>query len=127
MKAPLAILLLTSCLCLDGVYSLVCWSCDGVESNWGCWRMQVCSDEDNYCATTYTGAGIGGYSSQSISKGCVPVCPEVGVNIGIAAMSIHCCSSFLCNISGANSIRINHLLLALAILASFFYLFGPRL
>ncbi|KAG8134022.1 hypothetical protein E2320_011763 [Naja naja] len=63
----------------------------------------------------------------SISKGCVPICPSVGVDIGIAAMSVHCCSSFLCNISGANSIQINHLVLALATLTSFFYLFGSRL
>ncbi|XP_070605398.1 lymphocyte antigen 6E-like [Erythrolamprus reginae] len=126
MKAPLAILL-AACLCVDNVFSLVCWSCDGVESNWGCWRWQICSDQDNYCATTYTGAGIGGYSTQSISKGCVPVCPQTGINIGIAAVSIKCCDSFLCNISGANSIRINPLVLALATLASLFYLFGSRL
>ncbi|XP_026571804.1 lymphocyte antigen 6E-like [Pseudonaja textilis] len=126
MKAPLAILL-AACLCVDGVFSLVCWSCDNVESNSQCWGMQTCSEGDNYCATTYSGGGIGGYSTQSISKGCVPVCPNVGVDIGIAAISVHCCSSFLCNISGANSIQINHLVLALALLASFFYLFGSRL
>ncbi|XP_070798059.1 lymphocyte antigen 6E-like isoform X1 [Pituophis catenifer annectens] len=126
MKAPLAILL-AACLCVDGVFSLVCWSCDGVDSNWACWRWQICSDQDNYCATTYTGAGIGEYSTQSISKGCVPVCPQGGINIGIAAVSVSCCSSFLCNTNGANSIQINHLVLALATLASFFYLFGSRL
>ncbi|ETE60134.1 Lymphocyte antigen 6E [Ophiophagus hannah] len=89
--------------------------------------MQICSNEDSYCATTYSGAEIGGYSTQSISKGCVPVCPRVGIDIGIAAMSVHCCSSFLCNVSGANSMQINHLVLALATLVSFFYLFGSRL
>uniref|UniRef100_A0A8C6XFZ2 UPAR/Ly6 domain-containing protein n=1 Tax=Naja naja TaxID=35670 RepID=A0A8C6XFZ2_NAJNA len=57
MKAPFAILL-AACLCVDGVFSLVCWSCDNVESNWSCWRMQICSNEDSYCATTYSGAGI---------------------------------------------------------------------
>uniref|UniRef100_A0A2D4G8U8 UPAR/Ly6 domain-containing protein n=1 Tax=Micrurus corallinus TaxID=54390 RepID=A0A2D4G8U8_MICCO len=126
MKAPLAILL-AACLCVDGVFSLICWSCENAESNWGCWRTQICSNEDSYCVTTYTGADIGGYSGQSINKGCAPVCPRGGIDIGIAAMSVHCCSSFLCNISGANSIQINHLVLALGTLASLFYLFGSRL
>ncbi|XP_063155796.1 lymphocyte antigen 6E-like [Candoia aspera] len=126
MKAPFA-LLLAACLCVDGVFSLVCWSCENAESTWGCWRLQVCSSEDNYCATTYTGAGIGDYSTQSINKGCVPICPQGGINIGIAAVSVKCCSSSFCNVSGASSIKTNHLLLVLAMLASFFYLFGPRL
>uniref|UniRef100_A0A8D0BLR1 Snake toxin/toxin-like domain-containing protein n=1 Tax=Salvator merianae TaxID=96440 RepID=A0A8D0BLR1_SALMN len=39
--------------------SLVCWYCDEVSDNWGCWRWQFCSSSDNYCATTYVGAGIG--------------------------------------------------------------------
>ncbi|XP_042320132.1 lymphocyte antigen 6E-like [Sceloporus undulatus] len=126
MKASFAILL-ASCLCLGRVFSLVCWSCNGVQSNWDCWRWQICSDSDNFCATTYVGAGIGEYSTQSISKGCVAVCPQSGINVGIAAVSVKCCSSFLCNTSGASSVKTNHLVLAVGILASFFYLFGHRL
>uniref|UniRef100_A0A670I9N6 Lymphocyte antigen 6E-like n=1 Tax=Podarcis muralis TaxID=64176 RepID=A0A670I9N6_PODMU len=68
-----------------------------------------------------------GYSSQSITKGCVPVCPQMGVNLGFVATSVSCCSSFLCNINGASSVKTNHLILAAGIAASFFYLFGPRL
>ncbi|XP_060631938.2 lymphocyte antigen 6E-like [Anolis sagrei] len=126
MKVALA-LLLAGCLCVERAFSLVCWSCDGAESNWGCWKWQICSSDDNYCATTYVGGGIGEYSSQSISKGCVPVCPQGGINIGIAAASVKCCSSFLCNISGASSVQANHLVLAASILASFLYLFRHRL
>uniref|UniRef100_H9GQH3 UPAR/Ly6 domain-containing protein n=1 Tax=Anolis carolinensis TaxID=28377 RepID=H9GQH3_ANOCA len=96
-------------------------------SNWGCWRWQFCSSDDNYCATTYIGGGIGNFMPISISKGCVPVCPQAGINIGIAAASVKCCSSFLCNISGASSVQANHLVLAAGILASFLYLFGQRL
>ncbi|KAJ6661489.1 hypothetical protein lerEdw1_014398 [Lerista edwardsae] len=109
------------------VSSLLCWWCDRVESNWGCWRLQSCSSEENYCVTTYVGAGIGGYSSQSISKGCAPVCPSTGINIGIAAASVKCCTSSFCNISGATGVRANHLLLAAGVLASLFCLFGAKL
>ncbi|KAF7237176.1 Lymphocyte antigen 6E [Varanus komodoensis] len=70
---------------------------------------------------------VGGYSKQSISKGCVPICPASGVNIGIMAASVNCCSSFLCNISGASSVKSNQLVLAAGMLASLLYLFGPRL
>ncbi|XP_061463048.1 lymphocyte antigen 6E-like [Rhineura floridana] len=126
MRASFAVLL-AACLCVERAFSLVCWSCDGAESNWGCWRWQICSDSDNYCVTTYVGAGIGEYSTQSISKGCAPICPHMGINIGVAATSVSCCSSFLCNISGATSVATNHLVLAVSMLASFFYLFGPRL
>ncbi|XP_060098901.1 lymphocyte antigen 6E-like [Heteronotia binoei] len=126
MKAAWAVLL-TALLGGQGALSLVCWWCDGADSNWGCWRWQWCSDSDNYCATTYIGGGIGRYSSQSISKGCVPVCPQGGVDIGLAAASINCCSSSLCNISGASSVKSNYLILAMGILASFLYLFGGRL
>ncbi|KAL8181556.1 UNVERIFIED_CONTAM: hypothetical protein K2H54_006592 [Gekko kuhli] len=67
------------------------------------------------------------YTSQSISKGCVPICPRGGVDIGLVAASINCCSSSLCNVSGASSIKSNYLILAVGILASFFHLFGGRL
>ncbi|KAJ7338200.1 hypothetical protein JRQ81_010882 [Phrynocephalus forsythii] len=127
MKASFAILL-AACLSVEQALGLVCWYCDGADNNWGCWRWQFCSNSDNYCATTYIGAGIGGYSSQSISKGCVPICPQGGINVGLAAASVSCCSSFLCNISGATSVRINHAVLAIGILGSLLYfLFGPRL
>ncbi|XP_053251147.1 lymphocyte antigen 6E-like [Podarcis raffonei] len=126
MKASFAILL-AACLCVQRASSLVCWYCEGAESNWGCWRWQICSDSETSCATVYVGAGLAGYSSQSITKGCVPVCPQMGVNLGFAATSVSCCSSFLCNINGASSVKTNHLILAAGIAASFFYLFGPRL
>uniref|UniRef100_A0A8C3I1A9 Snake toxin/toxin-like domain-containing protein n=1 Tax=Chrysemys picta bellii TaxID=8478 RepID=A0A8C3I1A9_CHRPI len=64
----------------------------------------------------------GGHSGQSISKGCASVCPNSGINIGIAAASVSCCSSSLCNISGATSVKVSYSVLAMAILASFFYI-----
>ncbi|XP_053106761.1 lymphocyte antigen 6E-like [Hemicordylus capensis] len=126
MKASLAVLL-AALLGVQRVSSLVCWYCDGAESNWGCWRWQTCSSLETSCATIYMGAGIGGASVQSISKGCVPICPSMKVDYLIAAASVKCCSSFLCNISGAGSVQTNHLVLALGILASFFCLFGARM
>ncbi|XP_043394926.1 lymphocyte antigen 6E isoform X3 [Chelonia mydas] len=103
-------------------HSLVCFTCNEKSSNWACLAPAICPSDANYCVTTYLGAGIGGYSSQSISKGCASICPSGGINIGILAASVSCCSSFLCNISGASSVKVSYSVLAMAILASFVYI-----
>ncbi|XP_075776124.1 lymphocyte antigen 6E-like isoform X2 [Pelodiscus sinensis] len=118
MKAFL-LALLAAALCAERAHSLFCFSCDDSASNWGCLRPVMCPSEANYCVTTYVGAGIGGYSRQSISKGCAPVCPSAGINLGVLAASISCCSSFLCNISGASSVKVSYTVLATALLALF--------
>ncbi|KAG6921923.1 lymphocyte antigen 6E-like, partial [Chelydra serpentina] len=103
-------------------HSLVCFTCQDASSNWDCLSSTTCQSDENYCVTTYLGGGIGGHSGQSISKGCAAVCPSVGINIGILAASVSCCSSFLCNISGASSVKVSYSVLAMAILASFIYI-----
>lgn len=68
----------------------------------------------------------GGKSGQSISKGCSPICPSAGINLGIAAASVYCCDSFLCNISGSSSVRASSTILALGILISLLYVLQAR-
>ncbi|XP_039383350.1 lymphocyte antigen 6E-like [Mauremys reevesii] len=118
MKAFL-LTLLVAVLCVEQAHSLVCFTCNEASSNWACLLPATCPSDANYCVTTYLGAGIGGHSGQSISKGCSSICPSVGINIGILAASVSCCSSFLCNISGATSVKVSYSVLAMAILASF--------
>src|SRR3712207_6959248 len=39
----------------------------------------------------------------SLNKGCSPICPgPPSVNLGVASVGVHCCQSFLCNISAAD-------------------------
>ncbi|XP_053875316.1 lymphocyte antigen 6E-like [Malaclemys terrapin pileata] len=121
MKAFL-LTLLVAVLCVEQAHSLVCFTCKDASSNWECLGSTICPSDENYCVTTYLGAGIGGHSKQSISKGCASICPSGGINIGIAAASVSCCSSFLCNISGATSVKVSYSVLAMAILASFVYI-----
>ncbi|XP_039377607.1 lymphocyte antigen 6E-like [Mauremys reevesii] len=121
MKAFL-LTLLVAVLCVEQAHSLVCFTCKDASSNWDCLASTTCASDENYCVTKYVGAGIGGHSGQSISKGCASVCPSGGVNIGIAAASVSCCSSILCNTSGASSVKVSYSLLAMAILASFVYI-----
>ncbi|XP_074841698.1 lymphocyte antigen 6E-like [Carettochelys insculpta] len=121
MKAVL-LALLAAALCGGPAYALWCFACSDSSSNWGCLRPTVCPDDANYCVTTYLGAGIGARSGQSISKGCASVCPNAGINLGILAASVSCCNSFLCNISGASSVKVSYSVLAMAVLASLVYI-----
>uniref|UniRef100_A0A452H3Z6 UPAR/Ly6 domain-containing protein n=1 Tax=Gopherus agassizii TaxID=38772 RepID=A0A452H3Z6_9SAUR len=98
-------------------HSLVCFTCKDASSNWGCLASTIFASGENYCVTTYLGS-----RNESISKGCASVCPSSGINIGIASASVFCCSSFLCNTSGASSVKVTYLVLAMAILATFIYI-----
>lgn len=53
-----------------------------------------------------------------ITKKCSVDCPETNVNFGVAAYSTKCCSTSLCNFSGANSIKISYAVMLLGVVAS---------
>ncbi|OWK52869.1 Lymphocyte antigen 6E [Lonchura striata] len=125
MKA-LLLAVLAAVLCVERAHTLVCFSCSDASSNWACLTPVKCGENENHCVTTYVGVGLGGKSGQSISKGCSPICPSAGINLGIAAASVYCCDSFLCNISGSSSVRASYAILALGILISFIYVLQAR-
>ncbi|XP_061463049.1 lymphocyte antigen 6E-like [Rhineura floridana] len=126
MKASFAALM-AALLCVERVASLACFSCDNADSNWGCMNIKTCDDSEKYCITKYFGGGIGEKHKQSISKGCSPSCPQGGVDLGLVALSVKCCESSLCNISGAVSVKGSSLILVVGTLASFLYIFGAKL
>ncbi|CAM4512005.1 unnamed protein product [Caretta caretta] len=101
---------------------LVCFTCSDASSNWGCLASTTCQSSENYCVTTYLGAGIGGQSGPRITKECASECSSHGISYGRLTEYVSCCSSFLCNISGANSVKISYSVLAIEILASFIYI-----
>uniref|UniRef100_A0A8C9L2H7 Lymphocyte antigen 6E-like n=1 Tax=Serinus canaria TaxID=9135 RepID=A0A8C9L2H7_SERCA len=98
--------------------SLFCYICDNEHSNWNCMKTYKCEDHEKYCTTTYSTAGFGKDVGHRITKKCSVDCPETNVNFGMAAYSTKCCSTSLCNFSGANSIRINYAVVLLGILGS---------
>ncbi|NXE54329.1 LY6E protein, partial [Casuarius casuarius] len=117
--------LMEVCLSL-AAHTLICFSCSDASSNWACLKPVKCGENENHCVTTYVGMGIGDKSGQSISKGCSPICPSAGINLGIAAASVYCCDSFLCNISGSSNVKASYAVLALGILVSFVYVLRAR-
>ncbi|XP_053839717.1 lymphocyte antigen 6E-like isoform X1 [Vidua macroura] len=117
MKAFL-VALLAAVLCAQQASSLFCYICDNEHSNWNCMKTYKCEDHEKYCTTTYSTAGIGKDMGHRITKKCSVDCPETNVNFGVAAYSTKCCSTSLCNFSGANSIRINYAVVLLGIAGS---------
>ncbi|XP_053105193.1 lymphocyte antigen 6E-like [Hemicordylus capensis] len=126
MKTSFAVVL-AALLCVERVSSLMCFHCDNAENNWGCMSVKTCSDADNYCITKYLGGGMGENHKQSISKGCSPICPEGGIDLGLMAFSVKCCKTSLCNTSGAVSVKSSTLMLAVGALLSLFYILGAKL
>ncbi|XP_006031128.1 lymphocyte antigen 6E-like [Alligator sinensis] len=114
--------LLAAVLCVEPAHLLVCFTCNDASSNWACLTPVACSDGENHCVTTYFSASVGSQSGQTISKGCASICPNAGINLGIAAASVTCCDSFLCNISGASGVKASYTVMATGILASIIYI-----
>ncbi|XP_046498617.1 lymphocyte antigen 6E isoform X1 [Equus asinus] len=115
-------MLLAALLGVDRAHSLVCFSCTNQNSNFYCLKPTVCSDSDNYCVTMSAAAGIGNIVDlgHSLNKGCSPICPgPPSVNLGVASVGVHCCQSFLCNISAADGgLRASATMLGLGLLLS---------
>ncbi|NWV68135.1 LY6E protein, partial [Malurus elegans] len=101
--------------------SLFCYTCENEHSNWNCLKTYKCDDNEKYCTTTYSTAGIGKEMGHRITKKCSVDCPETNVNFGVASYSTKCCSTSLCNFSGANSVRISYSLMLLGIVGSLIY------
>ncbi|XP_019409090.1 PREDICTED: lymphocyte antigen 6E-like [Crocodylus porosus] len=101
--------------------SLVCYVCDNEKSNWSCLKPQSCAKHDEYCVTTHSTVGLGKDKEPRVSKYCSPFCPETNLNIGIASFSASCCNTFLCNFSGASSVKTSYTVMAMGILASLLY------
>ncbi|KAJ7417697.1 Lymphocyte antigen 6E [Pitangus sulphuratus] len=117
MKA-LLVALLAAVLCAQPASSLFCYTCENEHSNWNCLKTYKCEDHEKFCTTTYSSAGIGKDVGHRITKKCSVDCPETNVNFGLAAFSTKCCSTSLCNFSGANSVRTSYAVMLLGIAAS---------
>uniref|UniRef100_A0AC11BLP2 Lymphocyte antigen 6 family member E n=1 Tax=Ovis aries TaxID=9940 RepID=A0AC11BLP2_SHEEP len=60
-------LLLAALLGVERAHSLVCFTCQDKQSNWGCLKPTICSDTDSYCVTVSASAGLsecGGWAAR---------------------------------------------------------------
>ncbi|KFQ38477.1 Lymphocyte antigen 6E, partial [Mesitornis unicolor] len=103
---------------LFAVSSLFCYTCENEHSNWNCLKTYKCEDHEKHCITTYNSAWSGKDMEYRITKKCSVDCPATDVNFGVAAHSTKCCSTSLCNFSGANSIKVSYAVMFLGAAAS---------
>ncbi|XP_040208078.1 lymphocyte antigen 6E-like [Rana temporaria] len=108
-------LLLVTALCVGSALSLQCYTCSGQSSNTNCMTPTTCSASDTNCKTSVVAGGLGSLSGASITKTCTAVCTETGFNAVVVSTSVSCCTTDLCNTSGASSIKSTYTMLVVAL------------
>ncbi|XP_040208067.1 lymphocyte antigen 6E-like [Rana temporaria] len=104
--APYASFLLLAALCIGTAHSLQCYTCVAATSNSNCKTATTCSATQGYCETIVGSATFLGVTATSITKSCAATCTATGGSaLGMASAYTSCCTSDLCNVSGANSIK----------------------
>ncbi|NXP93005.1 PSCA protein, partial [Passerina amoena] len=85
--------------------SLKCYSCSSQLSNSKCQTEQTCAASSNVCKTDVIRV-VGLFSI--ISKGCDSSCDQSYQDFNVGNRNISCCSSDLCNINAAGSVRSSY-------------------
>nr|XP_004661393.1 prostate stem cell antigen [Jaculus jaculus] len=114
MKAALLALLAIG-LALQPGAALQCYSCTAQVNNDDCLNVQNCTQAQTQCWTARVRA-IGLVTV--ISKGCSSNCMDDAENYYVGKKNITCCSTDLCNASGAHSLQPATVLGLLATLGS---------
>ncbi|NXI18328.1 PSCA protein, partial [Irena cyanogastra] len=84
--------------------SLQCYSCKSQLSNSGCQTKTTCGDND-VCKTDVIRV-VGLFSI--ISKGCDSSCESSYQDFSVGHRNISCCSTELCNVNAAGSVRSSY-------------------
>ncbi|KAM6087433.1 prostate stem cell antigen [Chlamydotis macqueenii] len=103
MKAFLVVLL-GAILCLDSGSSLQCYSCTSQLSNSNCQTKVDCKDNEICKTDVIKVARI----FTIISKGCDSSCEPLHQDFSVGSRNISCCSSDLCNVNAAGSMRCSY-------------------
>ncbi|XP_007166943.1 prostate stem cell antigen [Balaenoptera acutorostrata] len=101
MKAVL-LALLAAVLALRPGTALQCYSCKAKVSNEDCQHVQNCSRSETQCWTELIRAVD---LLTLISKGCSSHCVEDSEDYHVGKKNVTCCSTDLCNASGAHALQ----------------------
>ncbi|XP_046498230.1 prostate stem cell antigen [Equus quagga] len=121
MKAVLLALLLTG-LALQPGTALQCYSCTAPVKIQDCQNVQNCTSSETQCRTEYIRA-VGFLTV--ISKGCSSACVDDSQNYYAGEKNVTCCSTDLCNASGAHALRPAAISLVLLTALGSLLLWGP--
>ncbi|XP_040208082.1 lymphocyte antigen 6E-like [Rana temporaria] len=103
-------LLVLMVLCIASAVSLKCYTCGSEFSNANCTTVATCAANQSFCMTEITGFA----AYKVIIKNCNADCQPINFSF-IAAVKTSCCSTDLCNVSGASSIKSKYNVLAVAL------------
>ncbi|KAM7177045.1 prostate stem cell antigen [Macrochelys suwanniensis] len=114
MKAFLVILL-AAVLCAEPGGSLTCYTCKTQLSNSKCQTVEQCTNSSQACKTDVINI-VGLFSV--ISKECSAACQASYQDFTVGKQNVSCCSTDLCNLSGAGSVGSSYATLAAGLTAS---------
>ncbi|XP_077350017.1 lymphocyte antigen 6E-like [Lithobates pipiens] len=120
--APHARILLLAALFVGSAYSLTCYTCDRQSSYSNCKSAATCPNEHGYCQAAVQNSSANGVAVTLITKGCVEECVPFTSILGGDSFIVTCCTTDLCNISGAISIKSGYaaIVLVMGIILMFF-------
>ncbi|NXR65894.1 PSCA protein, partial [Rhadina sibilatrix] len=84
--------------------SLQCYSCTSQLSNSKCMTMKKCDDKDVCKTDVIRVVGL----VSIISKGCDSSCDPFYQDFNVGNRNVSCCSSDLCNVNAAGSVRSSY-------------------
>ncbi|XP_040208073.1 lymphocyte antigen 6E-like [Rana temporaria] len=113
--AAYASFLLLAALCIGTAHSLQCYTCITATSNSNCNTATNCSATQGNCETIVASVSVLGFSTTSITKSCAASCTPTGGSFVVGSTSVSCCSTDLCNTSGAISIKSSYPAIFLAV------------
>ncbi|KAM9626983.1 prostate stem cell antigen [Trichechus inunguis] len=102
--------------------ALQCYSCKDKASNADCQHVQNCTSTETECYTEH----IRAIGLTVISKGCSSHCVEDSQDYLVGKKNVTCCSTDLCNISGAHALQPAAAAVALLSTLAGLLLWGPR-
>ncbi|XP_032172190.1 prostate stem cell antigen isoform X5 [Mustela erminea] len=102
--------------------ALRCYSCKAQASNHDCQQVRNCTSSETYCWTERIRVVD---IVTRISKGCMSHCVDDAQNYYVGKKNITCCSTDLCNASGAHALRPAAVALALLTTLGGLLLWGP--
>ncbi|XP_069478256.1 lymphocyte antigen 6E-like [Ambystoma mexicanum] len=89
-------------------HTLRCYTCTSQTNNSQCMTATNCTSGETNCKTDVINYAVG----KSITKACASSCTVTNVGAGGIGYKTECCSTDLCNTSGATGVKISYVVLA---------------
>nr|DBA23897.1 TPA: hypothetical protein GDO54_011612 [Pyxicephalus adspersus] len=111
MAAYTSVLVLLA-LCVASAHALKCYTCDNEDNENKCKKTATCPADQTFCRAVVIEIGNFSY----ITKDCASMCKNSLIDGDAEASGLtFCCTTDLCNVSGAPSMQAMYTILAVAL------------